>query len=156
MADLRRGLFVAYYRVSTHLMKSNVEFEAVDFPQANRLTIHILAAVAEHEAEAISNRTKAALAAAKARGVKLGGFRGRAGSPAACASARRARSAKVAARTADLAPVIAEIRAGGAASLRAIADALNLRRIGAPRGGPWAAAQVRDLLGRISGRSSGS
>jgi DNA invertase Pin-like site-specific DNA recombinase len=122
----------------SNLMKSDVEFEAVDFPQANRLTIHILAAVAEHEAEAISNRTKAALAAAKARGVKLGGFRGRAGSPASCAVARRARSAKVAARAADLAPVIAEIRSAGAASLRAVAAALNARRIAAPRGGMWA------------------
>jgi DNA invertase Pin-like site-specific DNA recombinase len=57
------------------LMEAGVEFEAVDLPQANRLTIHILAAVAEHEAKAISERTKAALAAAKRRGVKFGGFR---------------------------------------------------------------------------------
>jgi DNA invertase Pin-like site-specific DNA recombinase len=54
---------------------TNVEFEAVDFRQAHRLTIHILAAVAEHEAEAVSNRTKAAMTAAKARGARLGGFR---------------------------------------------------------------------------------
>jgi Recombinase len=52
------------------------------------------------------------------------------------------------ARAADLAPVIVEIRAAGAASLRAIANALNMRRIAAPRGGTWAAAQVRDLLRR--------
>jgi DNA invertase Pin-like site-specific DNA recombinase len=54
------------------LMDSGVEFVAVDNPHANKLTIHILAAVAEHEREAISERTKAALAAAKARGKRLG------------------------------------------------------------------------------------
>ena len=53
--------------------ESGVEFHGVDFPQANRLTVHILAAVAKH---VISERTKAALAAAKRRGVKLGGYRG--------------------------------------------------------------------------------
>src|SRR6266576_3348268 len=61
----------------SNLMDAGVEFEAVDFPTANRLTIHILAAVAEHEARMISERTRAALGAAKERGRSLGGFRGR-------------------------------------------------------------------------------
>src|SRR5664279_914820 len=60
----------------SNLMESKTEFVAVDFPQANRLTIHVLAAVAEYEALAISTRTKAALAVAKANGKQLGGDRG--------------------------------------------------------------------------------
>src|SRR5579863_10226487 len=69
------------------LMNSDVEFVAVDMPSANRLTIHILAAVAEHERDMISQRTKAALAAAKARGTKLG-------NPRAAEAAAIARAAK--------------------------------------------------------------
>jgi DNA invertase Pin-like site-specific DNA recombinase len=60
----------------SNLMEAGVDFVAVDFPTANRLTVHILAAVAEHEAKMISERIKAALQAAKARGRKLGGYRG--------------------------------------------------------------------------------
>jgi DNA invertase Pin-like site-specific DNA recombinase len=74
----------------SNLMESGVEFHAVDFPQANRLTVHILAAVAEHEAKAISERTKAALAAAKRRGVKLGGYRGTTMTKAMCKAASEA------------------------------------------------------------------
>jgi DNA invertase Pin-like site-specific DNA recombinase len=134
----------------SNLMESSVEFEAVDFPQANRFTIHIMAAVAEQEARMISDRTRAALASAKARGAKLGGFRGRAGTGAAdCAKARQARSTAAAARVADLAPVIAEIRATGHTSLRAIASSLDLRGIAAPRGGKWSATQVRSALARL-------
>jgi DNA invertase Pin-like site-specific DNA recombinase len=132
----------------SNLMESQVEFEAVDFPQANRLTIHIMAAIAEHEAKMISERTRAALAAAKARGKRLGGFRGRAGTASDCAKARRARTDNAAARAADLAPIIEDIRASGAKSLRSIASELNGRGISAPRGGEWSAAQVRAVIAR--------
>lgn len=87
--------------------------------------------------------TKTGLAAAKARGIRLGGFRGRAGTAEDCAKARTAKTMKAAARAADLAPVISDIRAGGATSLRAIARALDDRGITAPRGGMWSATQVR-------------
>jgi DNA invertase Pin-like site-specific DNA recombinase len=130
----------------SNLMESKVEFEAVDFPQANRLTIHIMAAIAEHEAKMISDRTRAALAAAKARGKRLGGFRGRAGTAADCAKARQAKSLTAKSRAADLAPVIEDLRTAGANSLRSIANELNERGISAPRGGVWSAAQVRAAL----------
>ena len=55
-----------------NLLESGVEVTAADMPEANRFMLHVMAAVAEHEAQAISDRTRAALAAAKARGVALG------------------------------------------------------------------------------------
>lgn len=133
----------------SNLMDAGVEFEAVDFPQANRLTIHILAAVAEHEARMISERTKAALAAAKTRGKSLGGFRGRVGSSSDLRKARAIRVAKATQRALDLAPTIGALRSAGAHSLRSIAASLNSRGITTARGGVWSAAQVRTLLGRI-------
>src|ERR1700740_755287 len=76
----------------SNLMEGGVDFVACDNPYATRLTIHILAAVAEHERELISQRTKAALAAAKARGVKLGNPHVKAGDESSLRAARRARS----------------------------------------------------------------
>jgi DNA invertase Pin-like site-specific DNA recombinase len=133
----------------SNLMESGVDFVAVDFPQANRLTVHILAAVAEHEAAAISARTKAALAAAKARGTMLGGDRGNFSkiAPLGPVASRAVRSAKAEARAADVLPVIDDIRAGGA-SLRGIATELTSRGIPAPRGGNWSAVQVKRVLER--------
>jgi DNA invertase Pin-like site-specific DNA recombinase len=133
------------------LMESGVDFVACDFPEANRLTVHILAAVAEHEAAMISARTKAALAAAKARGTVLGGQRGsfkRMASMAAkgtCVSATvRQRSA--AKRRDDLLPVIHELRIKGAVSLRDIAEGLNNAGLTTARGSSWTATQVLRTL----------
>jgi DNA invertase Pin-like site-specific DNA recombinase len=131
------------------LMDAGVEFEACDFPAANRLTIHILAAVAEHECRMISERTRAALAAAKARGKVLGGFKGRAGTCTDLAKARAVRVAKAERRAIDLALTIRQLQSEGINSLRAIAARLNGRSIAAPRGGCWSAAQVRSVLLRI-------
>ena len=131
----------------SHLMEAGVEFHAVDFPQANRLTIHILAAVAEHEARAISERTKAALASAKKRGVKLGGYRGTTVTVAMRKAALAAVQERTKARAADLAPIIAELQAAGATSLRTIAAGLNARGIPTARGtGTWSAVQVARVL----------
>ena len=131
------------------LMESGVDFIACDLPQANRLTLHILAAVAEAEAAAISARTKSALAAARARGVKLGGERGniadlaRKGAKASAVS----RTAEAQRRAADLLPVIEAIKAEGFTSYRAIAGALNERGVPTVRtGSAWGPSQVRNVL----------
>jgi DNA invertase Pin-like site-specific DNA recombinase len=131
----------------SNLMESGVEFVAVDMPQANRFVVHILAAVAEHEAEAISKRTKAALAAAKARGTQLGGRRVSAERWAEIGfAARGARTAETEKRAAELLPTIQSIKAAGATSLRQIASALNDQGITTPRGGEWSAVQVQRVL----------
>src|ERR1035437_6375002 len=132
------------------LMEAGVEFVAVDLPQANKLTVHIMAAMAEYEAGAISARTKAALAAAKARGTKLGGYRW---DIQTVASKGNAESAKVRAESAskharDLMPLIQAIKAEGATSLRQIASALNERKIPTARGGEWSAVQIQRLIAR--------
>lgn len=138
------------------LMESGVEFVAVDFPQANRLTIHILAAVAEHEARMISDRTKAALAAAKARGVKLGGFRGRPGSAEDCAAARSALSRRADDQARALRPVLDRIDPDGRLSLRALAEVLEAEEIPTPTGrGKWTAAAVQRIRVRLGTRGAG-
>jgi DNA invertase Pin-like site-specific DNA recombinase len=128
------------------LMESGVEFVAVDNPHANKLTIHILAAVAEHEREAISERTKAALAAAKARGKRLGTPDPGAAVERMCV-ARRAQAAHFAA---NVLPIIREIQAAGHKSFNAIAGQLNARRVATANGGQWRHVQVRQILGRAA------
>jgi DNA invertase Pin-like site-specific DNA recombinase len=131
-----------------NLMESGVEFVAVDMPQANKFTVHIMAAVAEQEAEAISKRTKAALQAAKARGAKLGGRRmSRERFVEIGAMARQAYSLKAEQGRAKILPTIAKLQAEGAISLRQIAAGLNALEIPTPRGaGEWSAVQVQRTI----------
>lgn len=129
------------------LMEAGVEFVCCDMPSANRLTLHIMAAVAEDEAKRISERTKAALAAYKARGGVLGAYRLSGGR-----NLEASRRAGVAARAlaadayADLAPAIATMRTEENLSLRAIAGRLNADGHTTRHGRPWNPVQVGRVL----------
>jgi DNA invertase Pin-like site-specific DNA recombinase len=124
------------------LMESGVEFVAVDNPHANKLTVHILAAVAQHEREMISERTRAALQAAKARGKKLGNPR-LAEAAQLGVDALKARADQFAA---NVLPVIRQIQEAGATSANAIAGKLNERGVRTARGGKWTHVQVGKAL----------
>lgn len=134
------------------LQGSGVKFLACDMPEANDLTVGIMALVAQQEREAISRRTREAIAAAKARGIRLG-------NPNGAAALRRAGKGGVALRAAvsanadafarSLAPVIDDIRNNGHHSLRAVARELNARGIQTRRGRYWHVSTVQNLLGRI-------
>ena len=134
-----------------NLLESGVEIAAADMPEANRFLLHVMAAVAEHEAQAISDRTRSAMAAAKARGAALGW------SMPERRDEQRQASRKGAARNAEKAdqhaanvlPVIRQIARSGV-SLRRIADELNTREIKTVRGGLWYAGTVRNVMARES------
>jgi DNA invertase Pin-like site-specific DNA recombinase len=134
------------------LQKAKVRFVAADMPEANETLVGIMAVIAQAERKMIADRTRAALAAAKARGAKLGGKRKnsrtihRAGVPKSIA----ARKAKAADFASNLAPVIASVREEGATTMRAIADALNERGVPTPRGGVWGPSQVQRIITRLS------
>jgi DNA invertase Pin-like site-specific DNA recombinase len=119
------------------LQERGVDFVAADMPDANRLTVHIIAAVAESVGRAISENTKTALAAAKARGVKLGnpnGARALRGKQVGNADAVAKIKANAAQRALDLAGIVSTLQASGLTSVRSIAGALNEQGIPAPRG----------------------
>lgn len=120
------------------LMESRIEFLAVDNPTANRLTVQILAAVAEEEARAISARTKAALASAKARGTILGKY----------GKQLAAQNKEAAFKTAKaLEPIIKDIQASGVKSVRGIGAELMKRKVLTPQGNKvWHIATVQRLL----------
>ena len=122
-----------------NLMDGKIDFVCCDMPQATRLTIHVLAAVAEHEREMISARTKAGLAAAKARGVVLGCPR--------LPELNAARQEAAVARAQAIAPILAEF---AGRSARAVAAELNARKTPTPNGARWSSKTVtraRDRLG---------
>jgi DNA invertase Pin-like site-specific DNA recombinase len=129
------------------VMESGVDFIAVDNPHANKLTVHILAAVAEHEREMISARTKDALAAAKARGTVLGNKTNLNEARAKSEATRRARAEQ---GVANVLPVMRQIQAAGATTLRDIAAALNARGITTARGAGWDAKAVKRVLDRAA------
>jgi DNA invertase Pin-like site-specific DNA recombinase len=131
------------------LEKAGVDFVAADMPNANRLTVGIMAMVAEEERRMISKRTKDALAAAKRRGTKLGGDRGVVPSKKVRAMGVEAQRARADAKAADLAPIIKELQAAGKTSLRAIAAGLNEVGIPTARGGEWSSPQVMRMLDRL-------
>ena len=126
------------------LMDSGVEFVAVDVPYAEPLYIHILGAFAQHERKMISERTRAALAAAKKRGVRLG-------NPNLAPAAKRGAAANREGAdrfAANVLPVIREIQAHGAVSQEAIAAKLNERKVPTARGGKWRHSQVAAVIAR--------
>ena len=135
------------------LQDSGAKFVAADMPEANETMIQFMAVIAQHERKMISTRTKAALAAARARGKRLGNPNlvalqaVGAGKPGwtAGADSNRACANKFAW---DVLPVVEAIRADGITSLEGIANALNSRGILTARGGRWYATTVRNLLKR--------
>lgn len=137
------------------LKEAGIEFVAADMPDANRLTVGIMALVAEQEREAISKRTKEALAAAKARGVQLGAYRGgkfvgRAGTAEDAKRASQARTERFRQSAMAKAPLLQRIDPDGSMSLRQIAGHLNQMGVPTVSGrGAWSANSVRRLKAYI-------
>lgn len=125
-----------------NLMESKVTFRAVDMPDANELTIHIMAAMAQHEAKAVSDRTRAALAAAQARGRKLGKH-------GKVLAKKNRKEAQAFAR--QLAPVVRQLRKEHP-TLQALARALNRKSVKTGRNGKWHPTTVKRLLDRVDRR----
>jgi DNA invertase Pin-like site-specific DNA recombinase len=135
----------------SHLLESGVDVRFADLPAlegpTGRFMLQQMAAVAELEAGLISSRTKLALAAAKARGVRLGGHRGSTPSEAAHRASREARARKAVLRAYDLLPILTELREAGVRSNDGIARALSTRGIPTARGGTrWTGTQVARVL----------
>jgi DNA invertase Pin-like site-specific DNA recombinase len=132
------------------LMESKVEFICADMPEADRSFLQVAAVFAEWEGRKISERTKAALQAAKARGQKLGWSMPSRKQEQASASRKgvQAHTASADNFARNVLPIIHDIEAAGRATLKGIADALNARGIKTARDGKWYAATVKNVLAR--------
>ncbi len=130
------------------LEKQGYDFVIASAPNVNRLTIGVLALVAEQERRDISIRTKAALAMAKARGVKLGRPENLSRQDVGSVRGNEAKARKADARAADLLPVIEDLRAEGRTSLRQIALGLTERGIRTAWGRSWTPTAVKNLVSR--------
>jgi DNA invertase Pin-like site-specific DNA recombinase len=133
------------------LMESDVEFRACDLPEANRLLLHVMAAVGEAEAKAISDRTIAALAAAKQRGTALGGTNpnSRNLDAAARAKGKQRLQKKAVDAYAHLMPIINSMRAEKK-PMQAIADRLNEMGHRTRTGAQWSNVQILRILRRAN------
>ncbi len=136
-----------------NLMEEGVPFIACDRPNATAFELHIYASMAQEEGRAIADRTRKALAAAKARGVKLGGDRGYrpvTGPDARLGGAAVKLAADHAAHgvAADIERILAA--AGMNVSLQALARELTAQGVATPRGGTWTATAVRRVLARVA------
>lgn len=127
------------------LMSRRVAFIVASLgPHVDPFMLHIYAAVAEQERRLISERTKAALAAKKAQGFKLGNPN----AAAAAVLARQACMARTLERGANVMPIVRELRAAGVVSFADLAVALNARGVATARGGRWHSSTVEGLLRR--------
>lgn len=131
------------------LRDAGVRFVATDNPAANETMVGMLAVFAQHEREQIAQRTRDALAAAKARGVKLGNPANLKSTAETAAVASRAAQVAAKSRAEELRDVVMDARAQGCVTLRAVAAHLNGLAITTPRGGQWAAASVSRLLAQL-------
>jgi DNA invertase Pin-like site-specific DNA recombinase len=129
------------------LHKAGVRFVAADMPDANEAMVGFMAVMAGWERKMIGERTRQALQAAKARGTKLGNPGNLRNQEIGRARGRTRRTEMARSRAADLAPILADVQACGASSLREIAGSLNARGIPTARGGEWSAMQVKRVLG---------
>lgn len=127
------------------LLESGVEFVACDMPEANKLTVHVMAAMAEHESDMISTRVREALAAAKRRGVKLGKPENLTKEAAAKGQAVTAQAARDAYRTVE--GYIQHLRDSGS-TLQAVADRLNAEGQRTRTGAKFTPTHISRILGR--------